>query len=102
LEEFLQNLNEGSIEKSTLFTFENSIEDKNVRSQIHQLFKGTEIFETDTIMEGDSRRIRIFLKHSLSANKRKKLNIINRKPQEERDQPQYLQIVIQKMNVDTM
>lgn len=53
-------------------------------------------------MEGDSRRIRVFLKHSMSSNKRKKLNIINRKPQEERDAPQYLQVVIQKMNVDTM
>ena len=101
-QEYLQNINEGAIEKSTLFTFNESIEDKNIRSQVHLLFKSTESFETDTLMEGDSRRIRVFLKHSLSANKRKKMNIINRKPQEERDQPQYLQIVIQKMNVDTM
>jgi hypothetical protein len=41
-------------------------------------------------MEDGGRRIRVFLKHGLSANKRKKLNIINRKPQEERDMPQYL------------
>jgi tRNA pseudouridine13 synthase len=53
-------------------------------------------------MEEGARRIRVFLKNELSANKRKKLNIINRKPQEERDMPQYLQIVIQKTNVDTM
>jgi tRNA pseudouridine13 synthase len=65
-------------------------------------FKATPLFETDTLMEGDSRRIRVFLKHGLSANKRRKLNIINRKPQEEREMPQYLQVVIQKTNVDTM
>lgn len=53
-------------------------------------------------MEGDSRRIRIFLKNSLSANKRRKLNIISRKTQEEKELPQYLQVVIQKTNVDTM
>jgi hypothetical protein len=83
--DYLQSINEGAIEKSTLFTFDESIEDKGIRSTVHLLFKGTETFETDTLMEGDSRRIRVFLKHSLSANKRKKMNIINRKPQEERD-----------------
>lgn len=31
-QEFLQNLNEGSIEKSSLFTFDESIDDKNIRS----------------------------------------------------------------------
>ena len=101
-QEYLQNLNDGSIEKSSLFTFDESIDDKNIRSQIHLLFKSTENFETDTLMEGDSRRIRVFLKHCLSANKRKKMNIINRKSDAEKDAPQYLQIVIQKMNIDTM
>lgn len=101
-QEYLQNLNERSIEKSSLFTFDESIDDKNIRSQIHLLFKQTENFETDTLMEGDSRRIRIFLKHCLSANKRKKMNIVNRKTDAEKEAPQYLQIVIQKQNMDTM
>jgi len=38
-QEYLLNLNEGSIEKSSLFTFDESIDDKNIRSQIHLLFK---------------------------------------------------------------
>jgi hypothetical protein len=42
------------------------------------------------MMENGVRKIRIFLKHGLSANKRKKLNIISRKTPEERDMPQYL------------
>jgi hypothetical protein len=46
------------------------------------------------MMEEGARRIRVFLKNSLSANKRKKLNIINRKAPEEREMPQYLQVVI--------
>jgi tRNA pseudouridine13 synthase len=100
--EYINEVNEGSKEKSELFTFDESIEDKNIRSAIHQTFKATEIFETDTMMEEGARRIRVFLKNSLSANKRKKLNIINRKAPEEREMPQYLQVVIQKTNVDTM
>ena len=77
--DYLEGINEGSIEKCSLFTFDDSIEDKGVRSQIHQLFKDTATFETDTLMEGESRRIRIFLKNSLSQNKRRKMNIVNRK-----------------------
>lgn len=92
--EYINEVNEGSKEKSELFTFDESIEDKNIRSAIHQTFKATEIFETDTMMEEGARRIRVFLKNSLSANKRKKLNIINRKAPEEREMPQYLQVVI--------
>jgi hypothetical protein len=100
--EYLEAINEGAQEKSSVFTFEDSIDDKNLRSAIHMLFKSTNVFETDTLMEGDSRRIRVFLKNGLSANKRKKLNIISRKSIEEKEQPQYLQVVIQKTNVDTM
>lgn len=100
--EYLDGINDGSIEKASVFTFEESIEDKNLRSAIHMLFKSTPLFETDTLMEGDSRRIRVFLKNGLSANKRRKLNIVTRKPQEEKEQPQYLQVVIQKTNIDTM
>jgi len=88
--DYLDGINDGSVEKSSLFTFEDSIEDKNLRSAIHMLFKSTPLFETDTLMEGESRRIRVFLKNSLSANKRRKLNIITRKPQDEKEQPQYL------------
>ena len=86
-QEYVNEINEGSKEKSELFTFDESIEDKNIRSAIHQTFKATEIFETDTMMEEGARRIRVFLKNSLSANKRKKLNIINRKAPEEREMP---------------
>jgi len=100
--EYLEGVNEGAIEKTTLFTCEENIEDKGRRSAIHVLFKATPVFETDTLMEKDSRRIRVFLKNSLSQNKRRKLNIINRKPADEKEQPQYLQVVIQKTNVDTM
>lgn len=85
--EYLEGINEGSIEKTTLFTCEENIEDKGRRSAIHVLFKSTPVFETDTLMEKESRRIRIFLKNSLSQNKRRKLNIINRKPESEKEQP---------------
>ena len=88
--DYINDINEGAKEKTELFTFDESIEDKGIRSAIHQIFKSTDVFETDTMMEDGARRIRVFLKNSLSANKRKKLNIINRKPQEERDMPQYL------------
>lgn len=49
--EYINEVNEGSKEKSELFTFDESVEDKNIRSAIHQTFKATEIFETDTMME---------------------------------------------------
>jgi hypothetical protein len=75
----MDNINEGSLEKSSVFTFSSSIEDKNLRSQIHLLFKSTPSFETDTLMEDNKRVIRVFLKNGLSANKRRKLNIITRK-----------------------
>jgi len=75
----MENINEGSLEKSSVFTFSSSIEDKNLRSQIHLLFKSTPTFETDTLMEDNKRVIRVFLKNGLSANKRRKLNIITRK-----------------------
>jgi hypothetical protein len=75
----MDNINEGSLEKSSVFTFSSSIEDKNLRSQIHLLFKSTPTFETDTLMEDNKRVIRVFLKNGLSANKRRKLNIITRK-----------------------
>jgi hypothetical protein len=52
-QEYLEGINEGSIEKSTLFTCEENIEDKGRRSAIHVLFKATPIFETDTLMEKD-------------------------------------------------
>ena len=100
--EYLEAINDGALEKSSVFTFDDSIDDKNLRSAIHMLFKSTNVFETDTLMEGDSRRIRVFLKNGLSANKRKKLNIVSRKSLEEKEQPQFLQVVIQKTNVDTM
>ena len=79
-QEYLEGVNEGAIEKSSVFTCDENVEDKGRRSAIHVLFKSTPIFETDTLMEGDSRRIRVFLKNALSQNKRRKLNIINRKP----------------------
>lgn len=43
----------------------------------------TTIFETDTDMSqgADKRLIRVFLKNALSANKRRKLHIVERKPQ---------------------
>lgn len=100
--EYLEQINEGSIEKHVVFTCDESVDDKGRRSAIHVLFKSTPLFETDTLMDDNQRRIRVFLKNSLSQNKRRKLNIINRRTPEEREQPQYLQVVIQKTNIDTM
>lgn len=42
------------------------------------------------------------MKHALSQNKRRKLNIVERKPEGAEDWPQYLKVVLQKTNVDTM
>lgn len=95
-------MKDGSIEKTSLFTFDQSIENKDTRSQVHSIFKSTGVYETDTLMEGTSRRIRVFLTHALSQNKRRKLNIVNRKPDGQEDMPQYLKVIVQKTNVDTM
>lgn len=51
--DYLERLKEGSIEKTEVFIFESSIEDKAIRSKIHQFFKNeTSIFETDTTSTG--------------------------------------------------
>ena len=87
LSQFLSDLKDGILDKTSTFTFDHSIDNKDQRSQVHQLFKSTNIYETDTLMEGTSRRIRLFLAAALSQNKRRKLNIVNRKTQEEQDAP---------------
>lgn len=80
---YLERLIEGSVEKQEVLTFEETIEDKVQRSQVHLFFKTeTTIFETDTVSQGDQRLIRVFLKHALSMNKRRKLNIVVRKAQD--------------------
>lgn len=42
------------------------------------------------------------MKHALSANKRRKLNIVDRRPEGQEEIPSYLKVVLQKTNVDTM
>ncbi|CDW87747.1 trna pseudouridine synthase [Stylonychia lemnae] len=103
--DYLQRIREGSYERTEIFVFENSIEDKAKRSAVHQFFKNeATVFETDTDMsQKDVRLIRVFLKNAFSANKRRKMNIIDRKPQGSVEEwPQYLKVVVQKTNVDTM
>ena len=81
VKDYIERLKEGSLEKIEVFVFETEITDKVTRSKIHMFFKNeTSIFETDTL-QGSQKLIRVFLKHALSSNKRRKLNIVERKPE---------------------
>ena len=75
---------------------------KDRRAKVHSFFKeSVKLYETDTIVKGESRRIQLFLKSSLSNTARKKMKMNDRKPKD-MSQPQYLRIALHKTNVDTM
>lgn len=73
-----ENLQNGTVEQSTILTFQSDFSDKQKRTDCHQFFKRyLKKYESDTLSIGESRRIRVFLKSGVSKNKRTKNNITN-------------------------
>ena len=100
--EYIEGLKSGSVSKDTWLVFDEEFTVKDRRAKVHSFFKeSVKLYETDTIVKGESRRIQLFLKSSLSNTARKKMKMNDRKPKD-MSQPQYLRIALHKTNVDTM
>jgi hypothetical protein len=68
---FVNDVQDGIIEKGTILEFEGDFSEKVKRTSVHQLFKASlKKYETDTLSLGESRKIRVFLKAGLGKNKR--------------------------------
>jgi hypothetical protein len=75
---FTEELEAGTIENSTILEFAGDFSDKAKRSAVHAFFKSSlKKYESDTLSQGDSRKIRCFLKSGISKNKRQKVGITN-------------------------
>ena len=99
---YVDGLKAGTTSKDTWLVFEEEFTEKERRAKVHSFFKeSVKLYETDTIVKGDSRKIQLFLKSSLSNNARRKMKMTERKP---RDQtlPQFLKVALHKTNIDTM
>ena len=82
--------------------FDEEFTEKERRAKVHTFFKeSVKLYEADTIVKGESRKIQLFLKSSLSNTARKKMKMTDRKPKD-LTQPQYLKVAVLKTNVDTM
>ena len=68
--------------------------EKERRAKIHSFFKErVKLYETDTICQGQSRKIQLFLKSSLSSNQRKRMKL-NDRPKRDPTQPDYLRVAL--------
>ena len=92
----------GSVSKDTWLVLEEEFTEKERRAKVHSFFKeSVKLYETDTIVKGESRKIQLFLKSSLSNTARKKMKM-NARPPKDKSQPEYLKVAVLKTNVDTM
>ncbi len=56
--------------------FKGNYNDKEKRTKVHQFFKKfLKKYESDTLSEGQERKIRVFLKEGMGKNKRQKIGI---------------------------
>lgn len=60
------------------------------------------LYDTDTVVDGDKRLIRIFLSSSMSNRTKKRMNLGERKPKADKSLPEYLSVVLFKTNVESM
>ena len=102
--DYVEGLKSGSVAKDTWLVLDEEFTEKERRAKVHTFFKeSVKLYETDTIVKGESRRIQLFLKSSLSNTARKKMKMTERKPRNiAATQPQYLRVALHKTNVDTM
>ena len=100
--DYIEGLKNGSVAKDTWLVFKEEFTVKERRANVHSFFKEhVKLYETDTIVKGESRKIQLFLRSSLSNTARKRMKMNDRKPKD-LSQPQYLKIAVHKTNVDTM
>ena len=60
--------------------FDEEFTEKERRGKVHTFFKeSVKLYETDTVCKGESRKIQLFLKSSISNTQRKKLKMNDRK-----------------------
>ena len=80
---YVDGLKTGSVAKDTWLVFEEEFTVKERRAKVHTFFKeSVKLYETDTICKGESRKIQLFLKSSLSNSVRKKMKMGDRKPKD--------------------
>lgn len=91
---YVEGLKTGNVSKDTWLVFDEEFKEKERRASVHTFFKErVKLYEADTICKGESRKIQIFLKSSLSNNARKKMRMCERKPKD-KSEPQYLKIAL--------
>ena len=102
--DFVSKLKSGEISKDTFLNLDEDfgLTTKERRAYIHQFFREqVKLYETDTVVAGDRRLIRLFLTKGISNRSRKKMNLGDRKIRD-KTMPEYLQVVLFKTNVETM
>ena len=81
--DYVEGLKNGSVSKDKWLVLEEEFTEKERRAKIHTFFKeSVKLYETDTICKGESRKIQLFLKSSLSNTARKKMKMNDRKPKD--------------------
>ena len=100
--DYVEGLKNGSVSKDKWLVLDEEFTEKERRAKVHTFFKEkVKLYETDTIVKGESRKIQLFLKSSLSNGARKRMKMNDRKPRD-MTQPQYLKVALFKTNIDTM
>lgn len=78
----MYGIKDGIVEKESFFTFNEDFSGadmKEKRAKIHLFFKDkVKLYETDTVVEGDKRILRLFLVSAMSNNSRKRLKLAPR------------------------
>jgi len=83
MKDYVEGLKTGKVAKDTWLVLEEEFTEKERRAKVHSFFKeSVKLYETDTICKGESRKIQLFLKSSLSNTARKKMKMGDRKPKD--------------------
>ena len=65
--DYVEALKNGDVAKDKWLVLDEEFTEKERRGKVHAFFKErVKLYETDTIVKGDSRKIQLFLKSSLS------------------------------------
>jgi hypothetical protein len=90
--DFVAKLKSGETAKDSFLIFDEDfgLSTKERRAAIHQFFReSVKLYETDTVVDGDKRLIRIFLSSGFSNRTRKRMNLGDRKVRD-KSMPEYL------------
>ena len=102
---FTKDLEAGTVENSTILEFVGDFSDKVKRTAVHQFFKSSlKKYESDTLSQGESRKIRCFLKSGISKNKRQKVGVTNwtDKKVQGLEMPEYISMAVLKTNFESL